>query len=185
MNTAGLCIKLIRFLLIMLMFVAVSACSTASSERTSMIGIKSAKNVAVVWFNGPENLRLEITDRFTAALKDLGRFAVYNPAQINEFMHTQNLQTDVLNNAETRRRLRETLEIDGIFTGEFITYKGSNPRRTADHIQLTVRMISTESGLISYSGQAKSDMSGLLTGDQSEVIEAVVDMLIRDIKAKF
>jgi len=161
------------------------ACSTATTARTSMIGIKSAKKVAVILFKGPEKLRSETTTHFTSALRNLQRFELFTADQIQEFMQSKQLDPDIVNSADTRRVLRETLGIDGVFTGEFITYKGSNPRRTADHMQLTIRLISTENGGVSYSSIAKSDMSGLLTGNQSEVIEAVVDMLIRDIEKKF
>jgi hypothetical protein len=150
-----------------------------------MIGVKSAKKVAVMMFNGPEQLQAQITTQFTDRLRDLGKFEIYNAAQMKEFMQSKQLDPNVTGNEETRRILRETLGIDGVFTGEYITYKGNNPRRTADHISLTLRMISTETGLVSYSSISKSDMAGLLTGDQSEVIEAVVDMLIKDIKARF
>ncbi len=177
-----LLVQLPTFLLLMGI---ISGCSTATTTRTSMIGIKSAKKVAVVLFKGPENLRGETTTQFTSALRQLRRFDLYTADQIQEFMQSKQLDPDIINSADTRRVLRETLGIDGIFTGEFITYKGNNPRRPADHMQLTIRLISTENGVVSYSSIAKSDMSGLLTGNQSEVIEAVVDMLIRDIEKKF
>ncbi len=175
----------VLILLLLLTLITISGCSTATSARTSMIGIKSAKKVAVMRFKGPENLREQITVQFTRALKSLNKFEIYNADQIQEFMESKQLDTDIVNSEETRRVLRETLEIDGVFTAEFITYKGNNPRRTADHIQITLRMVSTENGRVSYSSIAKSDMTGLLTGDQLEVIEAVVDMLIKDVQDKF
>ncbi len=171
--------------LLMFMTIIGIGCSTATSARTSMIGIKSAKKVAVMRFSGPENLRDQITMAFTRSLKDLGKFEIYDAAQIGEFLRSKQLDPNSAGSEETRRVLRQTLEIDGIFTGEFITYKSSNPRRTAENMQVTLRMISTETGVVSYSSIAKSDGTGLLTGNQAEVIEAVVDMLIKDIKAKF
>jgi hypothetical protein len=176
---------LIRFIGIALILLGISACSTATSERTSMIGIKSAKRIAVEMFRGPEKLREETTTRFTRELGDLDKFEIYDAARIQEFMDLNQLDPDVIASAHTREVLRESLGIDGVFTGDFITYQNKNPKRTADNMELTVRLISTDTGLVSYSAVARSDDAGRLTGNQSEVIQAVVDMILNDISKKF
>ena len=104
---------------------------------------------------------------------------------VQEFMDLNQLDPDVIASAHTREVLRESLGIDGVFTGDFITYQNKNPKRTADNMELTVRLISTDTGLVSYSAVARSDDAGRLTGNQSEVIQAVVDMILNDISKKF
>jgi len=175
----------IRFTGLILILLLIAGCSTATSARSSMIGVKSAKRIAVVMFRGPEKLREQTTTIFTSELSNLDKFEIYDAARIQEFMDLNQLDPDVIGSARTRGVLRESLGIDGVFTGDFITYPNKNPKRTADNMELTVRMISTETGQVSYSAIAKSDDTGRLTGNQSEVIQAVVDMIINDISKNF
>lgn len=168
-----------------MILVILSGCATATSARSSMIGIKSAKRIAVVMFRGPEKLREPTTTEFTRELSDLDKFEIYDAARIQEFMDLNQLDPDIISSAKTREMLRESLELDGAFTGDIITYPNKNPKRTTENMELTVRMISLETGQVSYSAIAKSDETGRLTGNQSEVIQAVVDMIINDISKKF
>ena len=174
----------ISYILIVIVFpLLISACTSAVGVRNPDY-IKKISTIAVLNFTGPDNFREMASGAFARSVKDLKVVGVYLPHQIREFLDEKGMKNVSPTDPEARKILVSLLKIDAIVNGQVVSYMNTR-QRTSGNLELIIRLTDAETDTQIYSAAVRTDVSGALTGDDSELIEAAVEGIIADIKDQF
>ena len=109
---------------------------------------------------------------------------VYLPHQVREFLDEKGLRNIAPTEAEARKLLVSLLKVDALVNGQVVSYQNTR-QRTSGNIELIIRLTDAETDMQIYSAAVRTDVSGILTGEDSELIEAATESIIADIKDQF
>lgn len=169
--------------ILILISIAVLACTSAIGVRNPDY-IKKISTIAVLNFAGPENFREMAASAFARSVKDLKVVGVYMPHQVREFLDEKGMKDVSPTDARAREILASLLKVDALVSGQVVSYMNTR-QRTSGNLELIIRLTDTETDAQIYSAAVRTDVSGALTGEDSELIEAAVDAIIADIKDQF
>ena len=171
------------FIILFIFSFLITACTSAIGVRNPEY-IKKISTIAVLNFTGPENFREMAASAFARSVKDLKVVGVYLPHQIREFLAEKGMKNVDPADAEARKLLASLLKVDAIVNGQIVSYMNTR-QRTSGNLELIIRLTDVETDAQIYSAAVRTDVSGALTGEDSELIEAAVDAIIADIKNQF